>query len=262
MARNSEVAPLLGNKSSELFEMYEKEYVDLSADISNQLRSASRKSGESKKATLQAIAKKLDIAEQNVRNMETETYSVPSNVREQLKVRLNNYKRDLAKLKQDHERENKSGGRADLLSGRGGLDGGLDDDENMSNQQRQRVLQSTSKLNDTSARLDHIMRLNAENEQMGADVLNNLQLQREQIIRSKENLDATNTSLTRSNRTIGRMMRRVITNKIIIAIIILVLLAAIGLILYFKLRPSHNNPNPNNTTMLYTQSQQYYNQYQ
>eukprot|EP00695_Tsukubamonas_globosa_P002114 TRINITY_DN3217_c0_g1_i1.p1 TRINITY_DN3217_c0_g1~~TRINITY_DN3217_c0_g1_i1.p1 ORF type:complete len:101 (+),score=9.47 TRINITY_DN3217_c0_g1_i1:151-453(+) len=82
---------------SELFDNYEQEYCEISAEISRQLTQlrAQKSGGETRKILMQKIEKSFSEAEEDLRHMEIEAHSVQANKREQLKLRLNNYKKDL-----------------------------------------------------------------------------------------------------------------------------------------------------------------------
>jgi len=61
------------------------------------------------------------------------------------------------------------------------------------------------------------------------------------------NLGTVNDISNSAKKVMGIMGRRVVTNKLVMAIIILVLLAAIGLIVYFKFFSGPSEPEPPTT---------------
>lgn len=69
---------------------------------------------------------------------------------------------------------------------------------------------------------------------MAQGIVVNLDVQTETIKRGMTRLDDINDKITRSTRIVGAMARRVATNKLIMAVIVLVLLGAIGLIIWLK----------------------------
>lgn len=92
--------------------------------------------------------------------------------------------------------------------------GGTDDEDDgetalgsTSQQQRQRLLNSTQTLNTSSNRLDNAHRLAAENEEIGQGVLNSLVGQRMQLQGANESLEEADVSVNRASRTITKMVR-------------------------------------------------------
>lgn len=71
---------------------------------------------------------------------------------------------------------------------------------------------------------------------MGAGILKDLHSQRETILRSRQTLQGADDNIGKARKVLSGMARRVMQNKIIMFGIIVFLLAAIALILYFKLR--------------------------
>jgi len=69
---------------------------------------------------------------------------------------------------------------------------------------------------------------------LGTGILTNLEVQRQQMERGISRLDEINDKLSRSSRILTAMARRVVTNKLIMAVIILVLMGAIALIIWLK----------------------------
>ena len=68
---------------------------------------------------------------------------------------------------------------------------------------------------------------------MGVGVLDTMTQQRESLIRSKDKVSNTN-SLTEKAKGIMRLMQaRAITNKALLAFVVLILLALIGVVIYF-----------------------------
>lgn len=73
-------------------------------------------------------------------------------------------------------------------------------------------------------------------QDVGAGILKDLHSQRETILRSRQTLQGADDNIGKARKVLSGMARRVMQNKIIMFGIIVFLLAAIALILYFKLR--------------------------
>ena len=65
-------------------------------------------------------------------------------------------------------------------------------------------------------------------------ILSDLQRQRETILHSRDTLGAVDTNVSRSRQILQTMSRRLMQNKVIMWGIILLLLGAIGLVLWAK----------------------------
>ena len=74
--------------------------------------------------------------------------------------------------------------------------------------QRGRLLRSTARLDASSARLDNSLRLGHETEEMGSQILGVLKKQRDQIERTREELDKSEGYVDKSLKTLKEMSRR------------------------------------------------------
>jgi vesicle transport through interaction with t-SNAREs protein 1 len=74
--------------------------------------------------------------------------------------------------------------------------------------QRSRLLQSTSVLDSSSARLDNAQAMSAENEAVGAGILQSLFGQRIQLETARDGLDEADGSIGRAQGTIKKMVRQ------------------------------------------------------
>jgi len=75
----------------------------------------------------------------------------------------------------------------------------------------------------------------------GTDILAKTALQQEQLDRIDENLRTTNSSLARSKRTIGRISRKVVTDKYLWVLAFGILALIVALIVWKSLAPSAAN---------------------
>ena len=71
-----------------------------------------------------------------------------------------------------------------------------------------------------------------ETEEIGTQVLSNLQQQKETIIHTRDNLNYADENIDHSSKILKDMNRRLQTNKLITAFIVIVLLAIIGVVIY------------------------------
>jgi len=108
------------------------------------------------------------------------------------------------------------------------------DDQTRYMEQRQALLSGANILNEEDASLTRTQHVLAETEAIGAATNAQLVQQREQFHNQLHNVHETNDFISRSKRTLQRMHKRLVTNKIMQGAIILVQCAAVGLIVWLK----------------------------
>ncbi|CAI0431674.1 unnamed protein product [Linum tenue] len=219
---------------SEVFEGYERQYCELSANLSRRCTSASALDGELKKQKLSEIKVTLEDAESLIRKMDLEARSLPPNVKAVLLAKLREYKSDLNNLKSEVKRiasgDLNAAARDELL------ESGLSDAVTASADHRSRLMTSTERLNQSDERIKDSRRTMLETEELGVSLLQDLHQQRQSLLRGHDTLHGVDDNLGRSKRVLGNMSRRMNRNKWIIGAVIVALLVAVILILYFKLR--------------------------
>ncbi|CEP00680.1 unnamed protein product (mitochondrion) [Plasmodiophora brassicae] len=105
-------------------------------------------------------------------------------------------------------------------------------------QQRAQILSNRASSNRIDESLTGIMRTNAESEEIGASVAVRLREQREQLLRARDDIDSVDVVVNQAKTIMSRMGRRVVTDKLIQGLIIILELGIIGVIVYMKwLRP-------------------------
>ncbi|KAL4581795.1 hypothetical protein LXL04_006323 [Taraxacum kok-saghyz] len=219
---------------SEVFEGYERQYCELSAGLSKKCTSASLLDGEQKKQKLSEITAGLDQAEALIRKMDLEARSLQPNVKAVLLAKLREYKSDLNNLKSEVKRiasnSLNQAARDELL------ESGMADAATVSADQKGRLLMSTERLNKTSDRVRDSRRTMLETEELGVSILQDLNQQRQSLLHAHGNLHGVDDNLGKSKKILTNMSRRMSRNKYIIGSIVAVLILAIILILYFKLK--------------------------
>lgn len=103
-----------------------------------------------------------------------------------------------------------------------------------SQEQRQKLLMGVDRLEATSDRLAHTQRLAHETEEIGINVLGELNRQGDILVRANDDLDIINDNMSRGRRIVLNMTRRVITNKIVLVVVILILIGVLGLVVWLK----------------------------
>ncbi|CAH8384975.1 unnamed protein product [Eruca vesicaria subsp. sativa] len=218
---------------SRVFEGYERQYCDISANLSKKCTSAFALDGEQKKQKLSEIKSGVEDAETLVKKMDLEVRSLPPNVKSNLLVKLREYKSDLNNFKTEVKRltsRNLNASARDEL-----LEAGMADTTTASADQRSRLMMSTDRLGRTSDRIKDGRKTMLETEELGVSILQDLHGQRQSLLRAHETLHGVDENVGKSKKILTAMTRRMNRNKWTIGAIITVLVIAIIVILYFKL---------------------------
>ncbi|KAK3026237.1 hypothetical protein RJ639_040522, partial [Escallonia herrerae] len=222
------------NTMSEVFEGYERQYCELSASLSKKCTSASLLDGEQKKQKVSEIKVRVDEAEALIRKMDLEARSLQPNVRAVLLAKLREYKSDLNNLKSEVKRiasSNLNQAARDEL-----LESGMADAQTVSADQRSRLLTSTERLNKSSDRVRDSRKTMLETEELGVSILHDLHQQRQSLLHAHGTLHGVDDNISKSKKILTAMSRRMSRNKWLIGSIVVVLVLALILILYFKLK--------------------------
>ncbi|RAL39092.1 unnamed protein product [Cuscuta campestris] len=218
---------------SQVFERYERQYCELSSNLSKKCTVASGLDGEQKKQKIFEVKSGLDDAEALIRKMDLEARSLQPNLKATLLIKLREYKNDLNNLKSEVKRitsANVNQAARDEL-----LESGMADAKMVSTDQRQRLMMSTERLNQSSDRIREGRKVMLETEELGVSILHDLHQQRQSLLHAHNTLHGVDDNISRSKKILTNMSRRMNRNKWIIGSIVAVLVIAIILILYFKL---------------------------
>ncbi|XP_058194514.1 vesicle transport v-SNARE 12 isoform X2 [Rhododendron vialii] len=217
---------------SEVFEGYERQYCELSANLSRKCSSSGLLlDGEEKMQKISEVKAGLDDADVLIRKMDLEARSLQPSVKAVLLAKLREYKADLNKLK----REVKKLSSGNQVSREELLESGMADGQAVSVDQRQRLAMSTERLNQSSDRIMESRRTMLETEELGVSILQDLHHQRDTLLHSHRKLHGVDDAIDKSKKILTAMSRRMSRNKLIVGSVIAALVLAIILILYFKL---------------------------
>jgi len=218
---------------SEVFEGYERQYCELSANLSKKCTAAGALNGEQKKQKVSEIKSGIDEAESLIRKMDLEARSLQPNVKAVFLAKLREYKSDLNNLKSEVKRivsGNLNASARDEL-----LESGMADALTASADQRTRLMMSTERLGKSGNRIKEGRRTMLETEELGVSILQDLHSQRQSLLHAHDTLHGVDDNIGKSKKVLTAMSRRMSKNKWIIGTIIAVLVIAVALILYFKL---------------------------
>ncbi|KXJ12411.1 Vesicle transport through interaction with t-SNAREs-like 1A [Exaiptasia diaphana] len=190
---------------SELFNNYEQQFGNLSAEITAKICKIPNLHGDAKRSTVSDVERAFDEANELLEQMDLEVREMAGNDKSKYTHRVKTYKNEMVKFQQD------------LI-------------------QRHGYLSRWCRLDRTGRRLEEGYKMCVETEQIGVDIMDNLHRDREVINRSRDRLRGTDQNLSKSSRLLTAMMRRVIQNRIILAVICIVILVVIGLVIYYSVK--------------------------
>eukprot|EP01135_Chromosphaera_perkinsii_P003977 Nk52_evm20s265 gene=Nk52_evmTU20s265 len=207
--------------TSEYFEDFEFEFTTLRDKVELTFREEMpRMQGDELQLAVRRIETDLTSLNRYVSDMKGELRNIPSAYRPKLARKCEKFSGEVNDLR--NQLRNYQGRDSADGSDYGAID------------PRQRLLRSHDTVNRTSERLENSHRIALESESIGVGVLNELSTQRETIIRTRDHLGDTDQNLGRSGRILRTMSRRVVTDRAIVASIIMVLILILAMIVYIK----------------------------
>ncbi|KAH9606575.1 hypothetical protein KSS87_016745 [Heliosperma pusillum] len=164
---------------SQVFEGYERQYCEVSANLTRKCSAAALLKGEQKKQKVSEIKNGLENAEALIRKMDLEARTLQPNVKAVVLAKLREYKNDLNNLKSEVKRLSETDSQAarDSL-----LESGMADALLTSSDQRGRLLTSTERLNQSTDRVKQSRRTMQETEDIGVSILEDLHQQRQALL--------------------------------------------------------------------------------
>lgn len=105
---------------------------------------------------------------------------------------------------------------------------------NWEEEHRRTLLESNAVLDRSSQSLARSQAAAIESEQIGTEVISELGGQRERLLSAKRRLSQTDEELHKTRRILNVMRRRVLMNKFVLILIILLEVAILGIIVYLK----------------------------
>lgn len=222
---------------SEVFEGYERQYCELSANLSRKCNSAAViLDREQKNRQVSELQAGLDDADVVIRKMDLEARSLQPSLKAMFLAKLREYKSDLNTLKREVKKLTSP--KSEQAAHEELLESGVADAHVASANQRERLVMSTERLNQSSDRISESRRAALETEDLGVSILQDLHQQRETLLHSHTKLHGVDDAIDKSKKILSAMSKRMSRNKWIIGSVIAALVLAIILILYLKI--SHN----------------------
>lgn len=214
-----------------LLDNYEQQYAILTADITGKIGQLSSKSAGERKPLISELDRQLEEALELLEQMELEVREVEASQRPRLRTRVDSYQAELRRLKQAFQNACSStyidglgDGTEELFS---------NDGASIKEEQRQRLLNNSERLERTGNQLLSGYRAVIETEEVGNQVLQDLAIQRETIQRARSRLRETDADLGRSSRLMSGMIFRSFQQRFILIGVSIAISAVIILCLYY-----------------------------
>eukprot|EP00755_Sulcionema_specki_P017090 Sspe_Gene.10862::Locus_3662_Transcript_1_1_Confidence_1.000_Length_766::g.10862::m.10862/K08493/VTI1; vesicle transport through interaction with t-SNAREs 1 len=181
---------------------------------------------EEKKELGSTIRSELQRAYAQIRRCESEITALPNEERPTWRTRVQQEKRRLRGMEKELTQALKSEKRESLLgSMKEHLDSG---DEGDRARRTARMLHSQGKSIERSERIGE------QTEEVGLEIIGNLRGQRETLLHAIDMTDQTRVETTRSRAMVTRLRKNLAYNRLTQILIIVVLLVAISLVVYFR----------------------------
>eukprot|EP01119_Soliformovum_irregulare_P009086 TRINITY_DN22219_c0_g1_i1.p1 TRINITY_DN22219_c0_g1~~TRINITY_DN22219_c0_g1_i1.p1 ORF type:complete len:231 (+),score=63.71 TRINITY_DN22219_c0_g1_i1:56-748(+) len=214
----------------DLFNQYEQDFHEIRQQVSSRLDTIPTLEGAKKTAEIEQS--EADLAELDGLLKTMSLSAKNTNASAVLMKKVTGYEAEVVRLRTNLRKAIASFQES---SNRDALFGGLRNEHlGSSMDQRERLLATTQKMKKTEDVLQQAIRESEETLGVSTNIMSDLESQREQMYRIKNRLGEVNTSISRSRRLMNSIGRRLMTNKLIMALIILALLAGIVLVIYFK----------------------------
>ena len=218
-----------------VFESYEQQFSTITADITARINKIPNLTGTEKKTACGVVQGNIDESGELLEQMEVELHDLPPAVRPPLTHRMGNYRAELERLKKQFK-------QAQVALGDLGMRKELFGPEELrtSEDHRSTMMENTERLGKTANYLGEGKRIAVETEQIGLEIMDNLQRDRETINRARNRLHGTDNELNKGSRIVTRISRRIIQHKLIFAglviglVVVVLIIIAIVVVVKFK----------------------------
>ncbi|KAK4050078.1 t-SNARE VTI1 [Microbotryomycetes sp. JL201] len=230
-----------------VFQEYETDLEQLTSSVKAKLSEEARDvRGDARGAVLRRVERELEEADEIIAQMEIEVQTADRDERDVLQSQLKQHKASIAQQKAELASTRHSRSTAAMLTdllGPNSEHTAIDMDRSDSSNeqgsqaqlQRSRLLSTTDKLSEGQRRLEDSHRVALETEVLGADILNNLRGQRDQLEHTRDTLYEADGSIDRASGTLKKMIRRAQKQRLVTYGIIAILVFLILYVLFSKL---------------------------
>nr|XP_055240839.1 vesicle transport through interaction with t-SNAREs homolog 1B-like [Gorilla gorilla gorilla] len=225
--------------SSERFKKLQEIFRGLHEDLQGVPERLLGTVGTEENKSIRDFDEKQQEANEMLAGMEEELRYAPLSFRNPMMSKLRNYRKDLAKLHWEVRSTPLTatpGGRGDMKYGIYAVE-----NEHMNRLQCQRamLLQGPESLNRATQSIERSHQIATETDQIGSETIEELGEQRDHLERTKSRLVNTTENLSKSRKILRSMSRKATTNKLLLSIIILLELAVLGGLVYYRFFRNH-----------------------
>lgn len=220
--------------STRMFDHYETEYLRLTRQAMQDVEMVDQLlPGAEREATAKKATQSIDAAEEIVQSMELEARSLGGDAKQQLIAQAKDYKSGIAGLRTRLRTAHRSSraeeqARTELLRG---TDPTL---RLEADNQRDRLMETTERLNRGTDKLRAATQIALETEAVGASIMADLESQKQTIRHARGTLAGASAGLDRSKRLLSGMVRRALQHKVMMYAIIGLLCVMIIFIIWFN----------------------------
>ncbi|XP_047031834.1 vesicle transport through interaction with t-SNAREs homolog 1A [Helicoverpa zea] len=206
-----------------LIQSYEQQYSVLTADITAKIGRLKSGTEDNRDQLTREIQANFEEANDLLEQLELESRGAGAG------SRVAAYRAELQRVRDEYRSVVNSGGQQYNAD-----NDEVYDDWSGAQEQHRKLLDNTERLERTGRALTDGYRVVLETEQIGAAVLQDLNLQRETIQRSRGRLRETDEQLNRSTRLMNTMIMRALQDRFILIMVFLVLgiLLCVGVYFY------------------------------
>lgn len=216
-----------------LIEQYEQQYAVSTADFTAKIAKLANVERSDRRFLIQELEKQVEELRELLEQMELEVCDVDPTLRPKLKTRVESYRAELVRLEKEFSNASirKNGGY-------GGDQNEIFGEISIREEQKQQLLNTSEQIERTNNKLTACYSVLLESEDIGSQVLRDLQCQRETIQKSRARLREADADLSRSTRIMNLMIARSRQHKLIISVIAAVCSLAILVTIYFSVTRS------------------------
>lgn len=192
---------------------YEQQFGVTSAEITSKISRLGHIAGSDRNDYIKEIERNLDEVHDLLEQMDLSVKESDVSVRAKLHNRVASYRAELHRLAKEFARA-KCTVNIDLDTTED--DNHFAESEDVTSEQKQRLLYTSERLNQSGIQLDNTYRIAVETEEIGSQILTDLNRQRETMHNSFNRLRDANADLGRSTRMINAIIVRSRQHKIIL----------------------------------------------
>jgi len=213
-----------------LMQTFEQQYSALTAEVTVKIGKVPNLHGGEKLCMISDVEHQIDEVKELLEQMDLEVHNLSTSEKPRYKGRVKSYQQDLANLEKDFRKSRialSAKAREQLIGEEGeGYDSAVED-------QRQRLLDNSERLERSGKKLDVGYRVCVETEEIGNKVLEDLSTQRETITRARDRIHDMDSNLGKSSRVLSTITKRLLQNRLALFFVGLVLFVTVVLLIYY-----------------------------